>query len=254
VTTNPPDNGRCLPANVRPIDYGARLRAGVIVPSGNTVAEPEIAAMLPPGVRANITRLPLTGSRPEEIAAMTAGAGAAVRLLADARPELIAFHCTAATTTTKRKRDELERALSENAVCPTLTTGDALLAAFARLEMRRVVLVTPYTAEVHRHEEEFLADHDIKVIGGGYVGLETNTEMSQLSLAELYEFALEQRTTGADGYLYSCTAIRTAPIIDALEDALGAPVITSNQAISWHLLRSGQIDDQVDGYGALLRL
>jgi maleate cis-trans isomerase len=254
VITSPPSGGRRLPASVRPIDYGARLRAGVIVPSGNTVAEPEIAAMLPPGVTASITRLPLTGSGPAEIAAMTAGAGAAVRLLADARPDLIAFHCTAATTTTQRQRDELERALSENADCPTLTTGDALLAAFARLRLRCVVLVTPYFAEVHRQEEKFLADHDIEVIGGGYLGLETNTEMGQLSPAELYEFALKQRTAGADGYLYSCTAIRTAPIIDTLEDALGAPVITSNQAISWHMLRSGQIDDQVDGYGTLLRL
>jgi maleate cis-trans isomerase len=253
VIIDSPGSGRPLPADVRSIEYGARLRAGVIVPSGNTVAEPEIAAMLPHGVRANITRLPLTGTEPEEIAAMIAGAGTAVRLLADARPGLIAFHCTAATTTTQRQRDELERALSENADCPTLTTGDALLAAFARLGLRRVALVTPYVADVHRQEEKYLAEHGIEVTGGGYLGLETNTEMGRVSPAELYEFALSQRTADADGYLYSCTAIRTAPIIDALESALGAPVITSNQAISWHLLRSGRIDDQVDGYGLLLR-
>jgi maleate isomerase len=30
------------------IDYGSRLRAGVLIPSGNSAAEPELRAMLPP--------------------------------------------------------------------------------------------------------------------------------------------------------------------------------------------------------------
>ncbi|HEX3574284.1 MAG TPA: hypothetical protein VHU42_06765 [Rhodopila sp.] len=44
------------------IEYGDRLRLGIIVPSGNVIAEPQIRAMLPPGVSALFTRLALRGS------------------------------------------------------------------------------------------------------------------------------------------------------------------------------------------------
>ena len=44
------------------IDYGSRLRAGLLVPSGNSVAELEIRAMLPSEGSARVTRLPLRGS------------------------------------------------------------------------------------------------------------------------------------------------------------------------------------------------
>ena len=67
-------------------DYGDRARLGVITPSGNYVAEPEIHAMLPPGVAALVTRLPLTGSSEAQLRAMTEALEPAARLLADAKP------------------------------------------------------------------------------------------------------------------------------------------------------------------------
>jgi maleate cis-trans isomerase len=62
-------------------EYGDRARLGVIVPSGNTVAEPEIHAMLPAGVSALVTRLPLTGSSEAQLRAMTEALEPAARLL-----------------------------------------------------------------------------------------------------------------------------------------------------------------------------
>jgi maleate isomerase len=37
-----------------------------------------------------------------------------------------------------------------------------------------------------------------------------------------------------------------------MERELGRPVVTSNQAIAWHCLRKGGIEDKVPGFGALL--
>ena len=52
------------------IDYGDRARLGILVPSGNTVAEPELRAMLPSGVGMSVARLPLVGSSEAELRAM----------------------------------------------------------------------------------------------------------------------------------------------------------------------------------------
>ena len=80
------------------IDYGDRARIGFLVPSGNQVCEPELHAMMPPGVAALVTRLELRGSSEPELLRMVEDLEPAARLLADARPALLAFHCTAVST------------------------------------------------------------------------------------------------------------------------------------------------------------
>jgi maleate isomerase len=42
-------------------------------------------------------------------------------------------------------------------------------------------------------------------------------------------------------------------VIEQLEQDLGKPVITSNQATAWQLMRLLGIDDPIEGYGELLR-
>ena len=46
--------------------YGSRARLGMLLPSGNVAAEPQIGAMLPEGVSLHTTRLKLTGSSDAE--------------------------------------------------------------------------------------------------------------------------------------------------------------------------------------------
>jgi maleate cis-trans isomerase len=42
-------------------------------------------------------------------------------------------------------------------------------------------------------------------------------------------------------------------MINDLENRLGKPVITSNQATFWAVLRAAGINDQFENYGILLR-
>jgi maleate isomerase len=57
-----------------------------------------------------------------------------------------------------------------------------------------------------------------------------------------------------DALFISCTALRTAPIVARLEAALGLPVVTSNQALTWNMLRTGGHPGKCDGFGSLLTL
>ena len=56
----------------------------------------------------------------------------------------------------------------------------------------------------------------------------------------------------ADGVLIAGTGFRCVAIIDALEQALGRPVISANQASLWSCLRKSGVHDTVTGYGRLL--
>src|SRR5258708_35293194 len=87
-----------LQSSIGDVDYGDRLQAGVLIPSGNPVAEPELRAMLPPGSSMLVTRLPLRGSSTIELTQMIERLEAASELLADACVDVIVFHCTAVST------------------------------------------------------------------------------------------------------------------------------------------------------------
>jgi len=67
-----------------------------------------------------------------------------------------------------------------------------------------------------------------------------------------YIAAKEINVPEAEAIFISCTAWRTIEIIDLLEKDLGKPVITSNQATMWAILKSLNIHG-VEGYGQLLK-
>ena len=52
--------------------------------------------------------------------------------------------------------------------------------------------------------------------------------------------------------LLSCAGVQIAPVLPALERAFGGPVVTSNQALVWHALRTLNIKARPAEYGALL--
>jgi len=51
----------------------------------------------------------------------------------------------------------------------------------------------------------------------------------------------------------SCTNLRTLDIIDPLEQALGIPVISSNQALAWHMARQTGAPLAADAPGRLMQ-
>ncbi|MDN3566974.1 hypothetical protein QWZ14_21555 [Paeniroseomonas aquatica] len=242
------------------IDYGDRARLGLLVPSGNRVAEPELQAMLPPGVTALVTRLELRGSSEPELLHMIGALEPAARLLADAGPGLIAFHCTAVSTFAPAMAADICARIEAAAGIPACATTDGILAALARLGIRRLLLVTPYIDAVHEREIGYLASHGIAVVGGDRMGVDSNAEMAGIPPAAIAArvraaaAASPAGSLGAEACFISCTAIRSAGLIAPLEAELGMPVLTSNQAMAWHATRRLGLADTVPGFGRLMAL
>lgn len=234
------------------IEYGDRLRLGIIVPSGNVIAEPQIRAMLPAGVAALMTRLALRGSSEAELRRMEEGVEDAARLLADAQVDRIVFHCTAVTTFSPESGPAIRQRITAATGIPGLVTSDALAAALRALQIRRVVLLSPYIAPVHQREIAFLEYLGLTVVGEAALGIDTNDAMARLSPEQLEEWAFSQRNSQADGYFLSCTALRTAELIGGLEQRLGSAVLTSNQVMVWYALRDAGLPDRDATWGQLM--
>ena len=57
-----------------------------------------------------------------------------------------------------------------------------------------------------------------------------------------------------DAVFISCTSVRIAADVAAIESELGIPVTSSNHALAWHCLRLAGIDDQKPKLGRLSSL
>jgi len=240
---------------VRPhIDYGDRRRIGMLVPSGNIAAEPQVNAMLPAGVGLYTTRLPLTGSSQAQLLAMVENVEGPARLLADARVDLIAFNCTAVSTFDMSMESAIKRRIAEATGAQVTATSEALVMALRALGVKRLVLVTPYIQPVNDREVAFFGASGFEVLAEAGMGIDTNAEMGRLPADTWVDFVRRHRDDRADAYLVSCTAIRSAEVIEEIEAAMGRPVLTSNQALAWHCLRTVGITDPVPGFGKLLSL
>ncbi len=238
---------------MKAINYGARARLGMIMPSGNQAAEPQFQAMLPAGVSLHTTRLKLTGSSEADLLAMTENVEDAASLIADAQANLVLFHCTAVSTfSTALEAQVLERVRQASGL-PATATSEAITAALRAVGARRIVMLSPYVDAINRREEAYFSGAGFEVIGNVGLGKLDANAMMAVTPEEWVALARANRDDRADAYLLSCTTVRSTDVAEEIEGVLGRPVVTSNTAAVWHCLRTLGIRDSVAGFGQLLR-
>ena len=71
-----------------------RARIGLIIPSVNRMTEPQFNRFAPAGLGVHVARGRVAGGPPRTVAELTDEITHAADTLADAKPDLIVFHCT----------------------------------------------------------------------------------------------------------------------------------------------------------------
>jgi maleate isomerase len=228
---------------------------GLIVPSVNTCTEPQFRMMAPDGVAFYATRLALRGGGGRaELLAMTEHVEEAAGLLNDIDPALILFHCTAASLAGGVGSDErIRQRIEASTGRPAGATATGIVQALRAVGARRPALITPYPPATNAVEVEFLAGHGFEVVANVALGLERGADFVGLSPEDWLDVVGSTDLSRADAIFVSCTNIRVIEAIERMEDEHSRPVITSNQAGVWYVLRRLGIDEPVSGYGRLLR-
>jgi len=234
--------------------YGTRGRVGLLLPSGNQAAEPQLAAMLPEGVALHTTRLKLTGSSERELLGMVDRVEEAAELAADVEPALIVFHCTAVSTFSSELETSILERIRTATGRPVTATSEAIVNALRALRARRIVMLSPYIEEINRREIVYFGEHGFEVVGCAGLDRATPQEMMAVTPEEWIQMGLRHRDDRADAYLISCTAVRSTDVIDELEARLDRPVVTSNSAVAWYTTRRLGIAEPVKGAGRLSTL
>lgn len=235
--------------------YGYRGKIGLIVPSTNTVNEPEFHHMAPPGVSVHTARIKLLGkATTESYHAMGAETERAASELGTAEVDVIAWGCTSGSVIIPRQ--QLEATMTEASGAPSITTFGSVLAALQAMGIKRIALGTPYVDFVNEEEVRLLEDSGFEVVTSYGLKLgETQEErrgIGRVPPESLFRLVRYIDRPEADAVFLSCTNLATVEMIAALEDEIGKPVITSNQATFWCALRTMGLRDQFEGYGSLL--
>lgn len=232
---------------------GWRAKVGLIIPSVNTVTEPVFYALAPQGISFHTSRTYITGSGIEAVKAMEENKDKAVRELASAKPDLIVDCCTASGVTRGLEADKAfcEEVERDTGIRMT-STIQAVLEVLEVFKLRRLVVTSPYPKEMDELEKSFLEKIGFSIINIQGLGIKGGANLAGVPTEEIYRFCIDAWDSRADGLFISCMNFNSVPAIQALELALKIPVITSNSATLWKILRMIGVKEPIRGYGRLL--
>ena len=213
-------------------------RIGVLVPFTNTNLEPDIALLRPAGVSMHFARLGGYDLDAIPDAGQMAGLGVAdldepLRLLAGVQPDVILYGCTSATLSHGPAFDrDLAARAEATSGARTVTAAGALVTALNALGARRIAFASPYVEEINDQAIAFLAQSGFETVSRAGVGVALdNYGQGEMAPDAVFELGRRADSAEAEVLVLSCTDMRSVETLERLEQALGKPVITSNQAM-----------------------
>lgn len=219
---------------------GYRAKFGVLVPSTNTVVEPDFYAMAPPGVTLHTGRISITNPRMEDDAGMEAlmvqiraSIGQAVRDVMTCEPDYLVMGMSSETFWGGRKgTEEFERNIERLSGLSIATGARACERALAVLGARRLGIVTPYQPVGDAQVRRFLEECGYEVVALKGLRCPTAVSIAHEDEATLRRAILEVNRPEVEAIVQVGTNI--------------------NAATFWYALRENGITDQVRGFGRLL--
>lgn len=237
-----------------------RARFGILVPFTNTNLEPDMQLLRPAGVSLHFARMGGYDADeiPDEVQMQNLGASdldETLDLLMGAKPDIVLYGCTSATLTHGPEFDrQLSEQIKSSSGAKTVTAAGSLVAALRALGVSNIGFASPYVPAINDLAIDYLAGCGITTVSRSEVA-ETldNDGQGALDPDAVYRLGLKADHPKAEALVLSCTDMRSVETIERLEAAIGKPVVSSNQAMVFHALRSLGLAEPITGYGRLLR-
>jgi len=229
-------------------------RIGLLIPSSNSVQEPEFWSALPKGITLHVTRMRLSNVEAGSTLRIVQEIETESEKLADAGVDVIVLAATAPSSRNGIGYDqELIKRIRAASNKPATTASTALLEALRTLGAKQIVLGAPWSEEINQTVATFIEENGFKVLARDALGLVRNLEIGRLDSQTAYDVGHRLNRPGADAVMLACGNWSTFNIIERLERDLGKPVLTTNQVSLWHALKIVG-EAPVSGLGILPRV
>jgi maleate isomerase len=253
----------------KPDGWEATVRVGVLTPHADVGPESELQAMAPPGVVIHAARVPFGAMAaggvmdqtiplaPVKAFAEPPHVDNATELLAAAPLNVIAYGFTSSAYVigVEDEAEMIARLERRSRGIPVVAACAAAVEGLRMLGARRVALVDPpwFDTELNRLGKRYYESAGFEVIYSVPCGLPS--EQAKITPDELHAWFMEHVSSAdADALVIGGNGFRAVGAIAALEEDLGRPVVTANQALLWGALRVvGTDPSSVADYGSLFR-
>jgi maleate cis-trans isomerase len=225
---------------------------GVLIPSTNTTVEIEYSRLLPASLQVHVGRLltsgagPFSPSKDEDIDYQA-------RLLATAKVEVISLAQTSASLFAENYDGNVTQRMTKAASVPAITSAQAIGEAVRALGLRRIALVSPYSQPViERAQQYYQTKYGLEVLA-----LEGFAATDSYMIGKLGPENARDAFTRIDRPEIEALVVPggnfpTMSFVPAWEHEFGKPVITTNQAALWAMMKIMRITDPLPGLGRLL--
>ena len=241
---------------------GWRKKLGVIIPSTNTIVEPDFHRMSVPGVTPHTSRIHIRDQNLDSDEAF-------VRLLEQIRIE-IQFaiervltaepHAMVMGMSAETFWDGMEgnrkftQMISQWAGGLQVATGaEACEKALKLYDVKKIGVVTPYQPIGDKNVVKFFNDLGYEVAAIKGLRCPSAIAIAEVSEDELRKALIEVNKPDVDALVQVGTNLSMVGLADEAERWFNKPVIAINAATWWMALRSNGIEDKVYGCGSLLR-
>jgi maleate isomerase len=244
----------------KPDVLGGRLKIGVVVPSTNTVVQPEIARFQLPGITCHTGRIPtvqkdISGAKDylDHIALMRAGIKGAISSVLDCGPgHIIMSVALEAFWDGVEGAASLQADLSDHAGCGVTIGSSAVRAALEAFGAKNVAVLTPHLPAGNEHIKTYLEEAGFNVLRLKGLDCKSPFAIARVSEAEIKENLLALNGEDVDALVQLGTNLAGGAVSVEVEQAISKPVIAINPATYWHALRQNGIKDRLAGHGELM--
>jgi maleate isomerase len=184
------------------------------------------------------TRLYLGGTYVSDYEEMEKSLPRAVKELASARVDIMAYCCTAsgAIAGYEKEREHCRQYEQETHI-PNTTTMISVVDALRALKAQKLVQLSPYIEAVNKVEVDYFEHNGFEIVKDAGQGIVDGAAISEVSPDEIVDFALKNWDDRADAVFMSCMTWHGLRAVDRIEKQIGKPVVTSHSATLWNVLR-----------------
>ncbi len=233
------------------------VRLGVLTPSSNTALEPLTSAIVAgiSGMSAHFSRFKVT-----EISLKAQALGqfddskilAAAELLADAKVDVIGWSGTSSGWLGFEADIRLCERIHQHTGIPATTAVLALNELLTLRGIRKLALVTPYTADVQQRIIDNYRTLGIEVVAERHLNISVNHDFALVETATLRGLMMEVSAANPEAITTFCTNLHAAGLAEEIEASLGIPLLDTVSTTIWGMLRQIGVDPAgVQGWGQL---
>ena len=239
---------------------GWRKKFAVLVPSTNTSVQPEFDAMRPAGVTNHISRIRIPNNplhSDEDFRQLVENIAAAQLEAVDSamscEPDHVVLGISVETfwggLAASRK---LNAELEAHTKLGVTGGAESCAAAFAKLGVKRVAVLTPYFPVGDKNVQQFFEESAFPVVRIKGLKCASPVLIAHMQPADLRAAVEELDGDDVDAVIQVGTNLAFGALAAKMEAERNKPILAINTAIYWRALRKNGIADRMAGWGSLL--